>query len=77
MAEQHISPVLAMVTVQARSRSQIREVLLRHVLEYSTGSCFCGAYCPADDLWAEHVLDELFREEPAANDADLQPEPSL
>lgn len=73
-----LSPVMAMVSIQVKSRSQIRAGLVGHIFEYSTASCFCGASCPTDDLWAEHVLDELFNdEEEPANDDAVQPEPSL
>lgn len=76
MAE--LSPVMALVTIQVRDRKAIRDVLLQHALEYTLGSCLCGASCPGDDLWAEHVLDEIFKdEEVPADDVAVQQESSL
>lgn len=60
MADGKTSPVLGMVTVQVKGRSQIRESLNSHfVLGYG---CACGFGFDTVDQWAEHVLDELFKD---------------
>lgn len=56
------SPVAALVTVHMKPRDAIREVLAAHVF-LPWGECSCGANADADDIWREHILDELFKED--------------